>query len=235
MADLDAQPSNAGSHKSCKVCGEPVPISRKSYCSDRCLMAKGSNKGRTPPPFVGSYDLLPEHLKKFIPGDPRDCWIWEGHRTKTGYPSATSVNTFKGAAYRLIYMMMVGPVRPCWHLHHICENGPGGCVNPHHLMPLAPGAHITVGDSPHGTNARKTHCKNGHEFTPENTITHTNGYGRRCLTCHRARVRAAWEKNREKYRANARRRYAEDPRVREQQRERQRRARERKRAEREAS
>jgi hypothetical protein len=33
----------------------------------------------------------------------------------------------------------------------------------------------------------RTHCKNGHEFTPENTRMRTNGTGRRCLACERAR------------------------------------------------
>lgn len=39
----------------------------------------------------------------------------------------------------------------------------------------------------HGTNpqANKTHCKNGHEFTPENTRILRDGRGRRCRACHR--------------------------------------------------
>ena len=48
----------------------------------------------------------------------------------------------------------------------------------------------------HGTHpaASKTHCKRGHEFTPENTIAQHHG-GRRCRTCRaqseRSRTRAA--------------------------------------------
>lgn len=40
----------------------------------------------------------------------------------------------------------------------------------------------------HGTHnmTRKTHCKHGHEFTPENTQSRPNGGGRRCMTCRRA-------------------------------------------------
>ena len=42
----------------------------------------------------------------------------------------------------------------------------------------------------HGThvNARKTHCKNGHKFTEENTYIRSDG-SRRCRTCHRLRDR----------------------------------------------
>jgi hypothetical protein len=42
----------------------------------------------------------------------------------------------------------------------------------------------------HGTHpwARRTHCKNGHEFTPENTAARngSDGTGRRCIACRRA-------------------------------------------------
>lgn len=37
-------------------------------------------------------------------------------------------------------------------------------------------------------NARKTECRNGHRFTPENTRVKTNG-GRDCRACHRDRHR----------------------------------------------
>lgn len=37
----------------------------------------------------------------------------------------------------------------------------------------------------HGTHtvAARTHCKHGHEFTPENTLPRTDGRGRRCRAC----------------------------------------------------
>lgn len=39
-------------------------------------------------------------------------------------------------------------------------------------------------------HARKTHCKWGHEFTPENTRPRVNGKGRQCRACESARLRA---------------------------------------------
>ena len=42
-------------------------------------------------------------------------------------------------------------------------------------------------------NAVKTHCKWGHEFTPENTVPQSNGKNRQCKTCantwHKAKRR----------------------------------------------
>lgn len=47
----------------------------------------------------------------------------------------------------------------------------------------------------HGNHhaANKTHCKNGHEFTPENT--NTTGAKRQCRTCNRERAAAWYEAN----------------------------------------
>lgn len=54
----------------------------------------------------------------------------------------------------------------------------------------------------HGTdhNAKKTHCKRGHEFTPQNTRVQTFDGGRQqrqCITCNKQRRREEWlrEKN----------------------------------------
>lgn len=43
----------------------------------------------------------------------------------------------------------------------------------------------------HGThvNASKTHCSQGHKFTPENTISNGRVKARRCRMCHRERER----------------------------------------------
>jgi hypothetical protein len=79
-------------------------------------------------------------------------------------------------------------------------------------------------DSGTSSPALRTHCLRGHEFTPENTITH--GGKRKCRTCHRVRHR---ERSRERrwsdpeYRERENQRERErcsDPEVRERNRER---------------
>jgi HNH endonuclease/NUMOD4 motif len=52
----------------------------------------------------------------------------------------------------------------------------------------------------HGThrNTRKTHCPNGHEYTPENTVIHVGGNGRewrRCLTCKLEQRRERYQRH----------------------------------------
>ena len=49
----------------------------------------------------------------------------------------------------------------------------------------------------HGThhNTVKTHCKRGHEFSPENTYLNPTSHGRQCRACMRE-ARAKWQSNR---------------------------------------
>lgn len=51
----------------------------------------------------------------------------------------------------------------------------------------------------HGTHvfARRTHCKNGHEFTPENTLVRSDGGSRRCRECKDVWNKRARRKKRE--------------------------------------
>jgi hypothetical protein len=91
--------------------------------------------------------------------------------------------------HHLVLIAFVGPKpegRECRHL-----NGDPG---DNRLMNLVWGTSSENTDDTvrHGHHpfAGKTHCKNGHEFTPENTIVLRNG-GRNCRTCNKERA-AAW-------------------------------------------
>lgn len=55
------------------------------------------------------------------------------------------------------------------------------------IGPVTCRVNILRGDGVAAINARKTACKRGHEFTPENT--YMNGGRRVCRTCKRQRER----------------------------------------------
>jgi hypothetical protein len=108
------------------------------------------------------------------------CWVWRGGRYQgygTFHPTASTIIR----AYRWAYTTLVGPVPPGLELDHLCRNR--ACVNPTHLEVVPHRINVLRGTAPMALNARKTHCTNGHEFTPENTWTSKDDC-RRCRICH---------------------------------------------------
>lgn len=83
-------------------------------------------------------------------------------------------------------------VAPGKVIDHLCHNAdkscPGGsscphrmCINPDHLEETTRGENVRRGRNP---RRLATHCKNGHEFTEENTYWTKAGW-RQCVTCRR--------------------------------------------------
>lgn len=132
-------------------------------------------------------------------GDPSVCWEWPGSRNPQGY--ATVGVTVPGnprawvSVHRASLAEKLGRMLTADEVTmHSCDNPP--CVNP---------AHLSVGSRSDNTEdmiskgrggplgmqmaARRlqTHCKWGHEFTPENTY-HWR-YQRQCRACNRRRGR----------------------------------------------
>jgi hypothetical protein len=133
-----------------------------------------------------------ERFMKFIKINPTtSCWEWQGAKHEYGY----GLFEFKSAngrwrsicAHRIAWIIFKGPIPDKLHIRHKCDNPP--CVNPDHLEI---GTHK---DNMRDRHERKTHpfsalthCKNGHEFTTENTYlwrrSDTNII-RKCRTCRR--------------------------------------------------
>jgi hypothetical protein len=124
------------------------------------------------------FEDLPERLSKRIVSVD-DCWQWDNPDSE-GYGRVTFSGT-QYLAHRVVYENLVGPIPAGLHIDHLCRNR--GCVNPDHLDPVT--CRVNVMRSPiaiGAVNARKTHCKRGHEFTAENTYVLPEG-GRHCREC----------------------------------------------------
>lgn len=120
-----------------------------------------------------------------------ECWKWTGAtHPKMGH-GMVRFGDKTGYAHRVAYALAVGgiPVGLC--VCHKCDNPP--CCNPSHLFVATPEANNMDRHKKGRTKnllerqARRrnqAHCKQGHEYTPENTLRTTRQ--RICRTCHAA-------------------------------------------------
>jgi hypothetical protein len=119
-----------------------------------------------------------------------DCWEWIGARKPTGYGSFwISPSRSNEISHRVAYQMLVGPIPDGLELDHLCRNR--CCVNPDHLEPVTRKENARRGVR-WPRHAHRTHCKHGHEFTPENTRHGKDGvrYCRACARISNAKWRA---------------------------------------------
>lgn|SRR5882724_3004971 len=115
------------------------------------------------------------------------CWIWKG-TCANGYG-----NVRRGKklflAHRVTYQALRGIIPDGLEPDHLCRVG--ACINPWHLELVTHKINMLRGNGVGGENARKTHCINGHPFTPENTYQYPSRQHRACRICIHE-----WEENR---------------------------------------
>jgi hypothetical protein len=124
------------------------------------------------------------------------CWPWQGGKTGSGYgqfyPNGSGEHV---RAHRYLWIAVYGEIPEGLTPDHLCHSFdptcPGGKTCPHraclsllHLEVVTHGLNVRRGVKHWSAKAAWTHCKRGHEFTPENTYWRSNGT-RTCRTCQR--------------------------------------------------
>lgn len=119
------------------------------------------------------------------------CWLWTGNQVPSRGGVCyygqfhTSTRGRRRNVYAHVYSLRIAgvPIPDGHQVDHLCKVTL--CVNPSHLEPVTARENTRRSDSPAGINARKTHCPQEHEYTPENTRWYRNK--RKCKTCERER------------------------------------------------
>lgn len=112
---------------------------------------------------------------------PTVCWPWRWSLYRSGYGQSG----YKGRpimAHRAVYLEMVGPIPEGLELDHLCNNRV--CVNPNHLEP------VTHAENRRRSMIRRTHCRHGHAYTPENCYYHPKTGDRHCIACRTRNTKA---------------------------------------------
>lgn len=106
---------------------------------------------------------------------------WTGTRYKDGY-GLFKLNKKATRAHRAIYEHHYGPIPAGMFVCHTCDIRE--CCNIDHLWlgTMQQNIDDMVSKGRHKSQ-KKTHCKNGHEFTPANTYLQPPNNARKCRIC----------------------------------------------------
>lgn len=103
-------------------------------------------------------------------GGSAGCWSWLGPLNHQGYGLFYVTRGGRRVAHRvhrIAWELLRSLIPDGLTLDHLCRNR--GCVNPDHLEPVTSRENVRRGIGPTAINRRKTHCPQGHAYTPENT------------------------------------------------------------------
>lgn len=146
--------------------------------------------------------LAERFWEKVTIAGPDECWPWTAS-TRSGY-GVFSINGTRRPAPQVAWELRHGePFPEAMRACHTCDNPP--CCNPAHIWPGTQQDNIrdavAKGRIDPKRGPRITHCKRGHELTPENRYTRPGGRYQ-CRTCWQASNDRSNARRRERRRAD---------------------------------
>lgn len=145
-------------------------------------------------------ELTLDDIRERVAFAPNGCWMWQGALNSRGYP-CVRIGGRAGrtvSVHRLVVELVAGPIPAGMLACHHCDTP--ACVNPAHLYV---GSHVDNARDKiergravnvlAARNASKTHCRNGHPYSAENTLRRKAG-DRVCRTCNAINNRRAHER-----------------------------------------
>ena len=132
--------------------------------------------------------LRERFMAKVVKTSDGSCWVFKGELPAHRYPTITvKKKTYR--ASRVSMMLHTGKMPlPKEFVCHRCDNP--NCVNPNHLFLGSQSDNMQDALRKNRMvlpNKDRTHCRQGHEYTEENTYIRPGNKYRECLTCMRNR------------------------------------------------
>ncbi len=125
------------------------------------------------------------------------CWIWPGSTTSKTWKAYGTISKYQHMdgsksvykillTHRVMYEHYKGPIPEGFDVDHLCRVRL--CCNPDHLEAVT-----RTENSHRGAKYRPTHCKNGHEYTEDNSRYTKQGHIR-CYACSKIHAKRTREK-----------------------------------------
>lgn len=127
--------------------------------------------------FHGGRPYLADALAR-LTADAGECWTYRDSDNYVSEYGRFKLFGVEQQAHRIAYRDFGHKLTDEQQIDHLCRNTL--CVNPDHLEAVTQTENVRRGKRGH-----VTHCPQGHEYTPENTVIQKRGENeaRNCRTC----------------------------------------------------